>query len=75
MEFNLKNSCNYLLCWIIGSLLPSLAGAEPAAAAVVSNDTGAPVDTAAAAPLLPDAIWLIALALVALVAITRRKLK
>ena len=75
MEFNLKNSFNYLFFLALCSPLPSLAGAETAAAAVVTTATVAPADSATAGPLLPDAIWLIGLALVALVAITRRKLK
>lgn len=75
MEFNLKKSFNYLFFWLISSLFPSLAGADTATAAVTTKDPGLPVDSAPTTQLLPDAVWLIALALIALVAITRRKLK
>jgi len=75
MEFNLKNTGSFLVCWVIGSLLPSLAGAEAAVAATISHSSGTPAESAAAATLIPDAIWLIGLALIALVAITRRRLK
>lgn len=73
MEIQLEKFGSFLLCWVIGSLTPALAGAEPAVAAAVEVSQ-APGQSATTS-LIPDPIWLIGLALIAVVAITRRHLK
>lgn len=68
MESILRNFWNLLVCSAIVWSFPAISAAETAVAG--------PVDaTTSTTNLVPDTIWLIGLALIAVVAITRRRLK